>query len=221
MKYNWSYLLKVEDIVKKDNNIAIILDELFKKFEYKWCFGNKITAGLNEKFYDIIFTRDDTTTYITLNSNDNKDLVLNYEIKIVLLPKDKINVTFNATEVKTDEDDITKRNDNFRYKSDLVNNISSSVIDTSIWSHKYSLKEEAYIIPDLRCRTYIRRNNDIYAERSIKYLGDVGIGGSFTTYKSKLPICFLLQRSHEKFLTYFKKDYRKPYVYKKRNKIGF
>lgn len=221
MKYNWSYLLKVEDIVKKDKNIEIILDELLKKFEYKWCFDNKITASFNEKFYNIIFTRDDTTTYITLNSANNKNLVLNYEIKILLQPRDKINVTINATKVKTDEDIITKRSDNFKYKSDLVNNISSSVIDTSIWSHRYSLKEETYIIPDLRCRTYIRRNDDMYAEKNIKYLGNVGIDGGFTTYKSKLPISFLLQRSHEKFLADFEEDYRKPHVYTKKNKIGF
>ena len=225
MKNNWSYLLELEDIVKKDNNIAIILDKLFGKFTYieKHKLKNEIiiTAKDSKSEYVIVTYKDSDCIYIALEDINDK---LSYEIKMDLLSNDKVRIIVNSAKIDIKNGRLKsyqKTQNIFKYDADLKNNTSSAAIDTSICNYDCFTVENNYTLPDLRCVIYIDGDNEKYEEKKVKYFGDVGINSGFATYDSKLPACLLLQRRHERFLNSFKKDYNRPPVYSRKNKIGF
>lgn len=229
MKYNWNYLLKLEDVVKKDKNIAIILDKLFSDFVYieKHDINNEtiiVANNINDDIktdYVIGVCKDKNSIYIALEDEcGNKS----YEIKISILP-DKVKAIVNSI-IISKKDRYSKEckrvQDSFRYTSDFKKDISLAVIDTSIYNYDdYDKDIDDYLVPDLRCRTYMKRNKDIFTEKNVKYFGTTPICDDATMYKSKLPICLLLQNNHGEFLSYFMVDYNRSRAYTKRNKIGF
>lgn len=228
MRNNWSLLLDIENITNIDANVAIILNTFFNNFVYIETKKDKIIAfnQAHDLSYKIKTVRNENYIYIMVyNLEENKYNKLTYNIKIEFEElSNKIKVVANLFEIKKyyEYSNYCEKKEQFlRYVSNLEKHISSAVIETSFYNSYYDLNNN-YVIPDLRCKTYIKSNKNKYDKKNIKYFDSTKVDGGFNSYESKLPICFLLIKEHNDFLYQFETEHNKTFTHlKKKNKIGF
>lgn len=230
MKNNWYYLFSLEEKGIVDENVAIVLDELFRKFIFKGYdeYGDIVVLYVKDKEEYRVkqYNKDDLFIILRVKNGEES---LEYKLKIKLNEKNKnLRLTLQSKEISKCEDTsyvrlsksklICESNESLK-EQDLV--VQRAKVSTSNF-YINSQIETKFMIPDSSHTTKIKKaNKDVRLENEL-YVQRFKIQDTPRNFSSNFPICFLLIEEHLNFLKdYNYEDDDLKNSAKKSYKIGF
>lgn len=233
MKNDWYNILGLEDSKSMSNvNIKVLLDEFFKKFIFRSFDkdGNIIVLYTKDKKeYKVIFDKKYDESY-----KKRTDLDMICDLSLILNVESNCEITYNKLVInannlydETGLDEAFNYNINLERKKNIYHDASSYFkVNESKLKYIKSLfvphKEEAEVLtdvfyidkliqtqgllPDTSCKTKITKgNDDNYNLNNYLYIQKTPIYNKENSFKSNLPITYLLIDDHKEFLE--KHDY--------------
>lgn len=238
MKNDWFHILGFDEEQLIDENLGIILDELFKDFIFNGIDsdGNIILFYAN-RYYKLKFDKSsgNTRVRVKIKSELNgviENLSYNLETRKMIKNGDLVRLYIDVStkvirEYKNSsyyEIDKTKLKYRFDEVYDEKGNVNERY-EARISTDKHCLNKDipsSFVIPDLICVTEMEKIDDKTWGYDVSYKQGFEVSDRPFTFESELPLCFLIKTHHDSFLNNFKQSNDVLKKYKKNSrKIGF